>query len=141
MAFGAVNRFPNDTRPDIGIGVNLPFSEGGVFTSNFTTADAIKANLINYFLTNPGERPGNPKFGGGLREFIFQQISTENLDYLIEDVSRKIATEFPNVILEELNVDGGIGNTDNTDNNNITVNIFYSVKNTNITDELNLNFA
>tara|TARA_B100000768_G_scaffold168368_1_gene173184 strand:+ start:396 stop:821 length:426 start_codon:yes stop_codon:yes gene_type:complete len=141
MAFGAVQQFPNDTRPDIGIGVNLPFSEGGVFTSNFTTADAIKANLINYFLTNPGERPGNPAFGGGLREFIFQQISTENLDYLIEDVSRKIATEFPNVILEELNVDGGIGNTDNTDNNNITVNIFYSVKNTNITDELNLNFA
>ena len=141
MAFGVVNRFPNDTRPDIGIGVNLPFSEGGVFTSNFTTADAIKANLINYFLTNPGERPGNPAFGGGLREFIFQQISTENLDYLIEDVSRKIATEFPNVILEELNVDGGIGNKDNTDNNNITVNIFYSVKNTNITDELNLNFA
>lgn len=29
MAFGAVNRFPNDTRPDIGIGVNLPFSEVG----------------------------------------------------------------------------------------------------------------
>ena len=78
---------------------------------------------------------------GALREFIFQQISTENLDYLIEDVSRKIATEFPNVILEELNVDGGIGRYDNTDNNNITVNIFYSVKNTNITDELNLNFA
>ena len=141
MAFGVVNRFPNDTRPRVGIGVNIPFNEGGVFTPNYTTAESIKSNLINYFLTNPGERPGNPAFGGGLREFIFQQISTENLDYLIEDVSRKIATEFPNVILEELNVDGGIGNTDNTDNNNITVNIFYSVKNTNITDELNLNFA
>ena len=141
MAFGVVNRFPNDTRPRVGIGVNIPFNEGGVFTPNYTTSKAIKNNLINYFLTNPGERPGNPAFGGGLREFIFQQISTENLDYLIEDVSRKIATEFPNVILEELNVDGGIGNTDNTDNNNITVNIFYSVKNTNITDELNLNFA
>ena len=28
MAFGAVQQFPNDTRPDVGIGVNLPFSEG-----------------------------------------------------------------------------------------------------------------
>ena len=108
MAFGAVQQFPNDTIPDRGIGVNLPFSEGGVFTPNYTTAESIKNNLINYFLTNPGERPGNPSFGGGLREFIFQQISSENIDYLIEDVSRKIATEFPNVILEELNVDGGI---------------------------------
>ena len=138
MAFGAVQQFPNDTRPDIGIGVNLPFSEGGVFTSNFTTADAIKANLINYFLTNPGERPGNPEFGGGLRRFIFTQISTENIDYLIEDIQNKLATEFPNVILNELNVNGG---AENTDNNNITVEIFYSVNNTGITDDLTLNFA
>ena len=59
MAFGAIQQFPNDTRPRVGIGVNIPFNEGGVFTPNYTTADSIKNNLINYFLTNPGERPGN----------------------------------------------------------------------------------
>ena len=94
--------------------------------------------LINYFLTNPGERPGNPSFGGGLRRFIFSQISTSNIDYLIEDIQSKLSTEFPNVILNELNVDGG---PENTDNNNITVEIYYSVRNTGITDELTLNFA
>tara|TARA_B100001063_G_C16695536_1_gene519573 strand:+ start:554 stop:970 length:417 start_codon:yes stop_codon:yes gene_type:complete len=138
MAFGVVNRFPNDTRPRVGIGVNIPFNEGGVFTPNYTTAESIKSNLINYFLTNPGERPGNPEFGGGLRRFIFTQISTENIDYLIEDIQNKLATEFPNVILNELNVNGG---AENTDNNNITVEIFYSVNNTGITDDLTLNFA
>ena len=138
MAFGAVQKFPNDTRPRVGIGVDIPFNEGGVFTPNYTTQKAIKNNLINYFLTNPGERPGNPAFGGGLRRFIFNQISTENIDYLIEDIQTKLLTEFPNVILNELNVDGG---KENTDNNNVTVEIFYSVKNTGITDDLTLNFA
>jgi|TARA_B100000768_G_scaffold180488_1_gene200606 phage baseplate assembly protein W len=138
MAFGAVQKFPNDTKPRIGIGVNIPFNEGGVFTPNYTTSKAIKNNLINYFLTNPGERPGNPSFGGGLRRFIFNQISTDNIDYLIEDIQSKLSNEFPNVILNTLNVDGG---PENTDNNTITVEIFYSVKNMGISDELTLNFA
>mgnify|MGYP003674474203 FL=1 len=138
MAFGAVNIFPNDTRPRVGIGVNIPFNEGGVFTPNYLTKEAIKSNLINYFLTNPGERPGNPSFGGGLRRFIFSQISTENIDYLIEDIQTKISNEFPNIILNDLNVNGS---NEDINNNNITVEIYYSVTNTDITDELTLNFA
>ena len=75
MAFGAQQQFPNDLRPRVGIGVDLPFSNGNGFTPNFTTQEAIKYNLINFFLTNPGERPGNPQFGGGLRKFIFESIT------------------------------------------------------------------
>ena len=135
MAFGAVQQFPNDTRPRIGIGVNIPFNEGGVFTPNYTTAEAIKSSLINYFLTNPGERPGNPTFGGGLRSFIFEQLDSDNLDFLGEDVSQKIASVFPNIEVEELNVSEAPGN------NTVTVQIFYSITNTSIKDELVLNFA
>tara|TARA_B100000780_G_C21060551_1_gene426241 strand:- start:535 stop:942 length:408 start_codon:yes stop_codon:yes gene_type:complete len=135
MAFGAVQQFPNDTRPRIGIGVNIPFNEGGVFTPNYTTAEAIKSSLINYFLTNPGERPGNPTFGGGLRSFIFEQLESNNLDFLREDVAQKVASVFPNIEVEELNVSEAPGN------NTVTVQIFYSITNTSITDELVLNFA
>ena len=134
MAFGAVQKFPNDTRPRVGIGVNIPFSEGGVFTPNYTTQKAIKNNLINYFLTNPGERPGNPLFGGGLRNFIFEQISTGTLHFLKEDIGNKIKNEFPNVDVSELNV------LSQPDSNEITVQIFYKVTNTSIEDELNLTF-
>jgi len=134
MAFGAIQKFPNDTRPRIGIGVDIPFNEGGVFTPNYTTQKAIKNNLINYFLTNPGERPGNPTFGGGLRNFIFDQISAGTLDFLKEDVGNKIKNEFPNVDVSELNV------LSQPDNNEITVQLFYRVTNTSIEDELNLTF-
>ncbi|MDB4414405.1 GPW/gp25 family protein [bacterium] len=134
MAFRAPNQFVNDLRPSVGIGVNIPFNEGGVFTPNYQTAQAIKNNLINYFLTNPGERPGNPTFGGGLRKFIFTQINSDNLDFLREDVQQKIATEFPLVNVQELNV------LNNSDNNEVTVQIYYNVINTAIEDTLNLNF-
>ena len=49
MAFGAKQIFPNDLRPRTAIGVDLPFNGPGVFILNYTTKDAIKANLINYF--------------------------------------------------------------------------------------------
>ena len=135
MAFGAVQQFPNDTRPRVGIGVDIPFNKGGVFTPNYTTAQAIKNNLINYFLTNPGERPGNPTFGGGLRAFIFSSISDDNLDFLQEDVSQKIASQFPNVSVKNLEV------LANTDNNEVVVQIYYTVINTSIEGELVLNFT
>ena len=134
MAFGAVQKFPNATRPRIGIGVDIPFNEGGVFTPNYTTQKAIKNNLINYFLTNPGERPGNPTFGGGLRSFIFESISQDNLEFLKEDISEKIVNQFPNVDVQNLNV------LANTDNNEVTVEITYKITNTSIEDEIILNF-
>ena len=135
MAFGAEQQFPNDLRPSVGIGVNLPFSEGNGFTPNYTTAESIRYNLINYFLTNPGERPGNPQFGGGLRRFIFSQIDQNNLEFLKEDVQTKIKNEFPSVLVKELNVLG------NPDENEVTVQIFYAIEDTNIEDEVILNFA
>ena len=134
MAVGAVRKFPNDTRQRVGIGVDIPFSSGGVFTPNYTTKEAIKNNIINYFLTNPGERPANPLFGGGLRNFIFEQISFENLDFLKEDINTKLQQFFPDVVINEVEVIG------NEDQNEVVVNSQYAVSNTGIEDELNLSF-
>lgn len=134
MAFGAVQIYPNDTRARVGIGVDIPFNEGGVFTPNYTTKKSIKNNLINYFLTNPGERPGNPTFGGGLRSFIFQNIDSENLDFLKDDINEKLKNQFPNILVYSVVVTG------NFDNNEVQVAIKYSVQNTSITDDLTLSF-
>ena len=134
MAFGAEQIYPNDTRARVGIGVNIPFNEGGVFTPNYTTKEAIKNNLINYFLTNPGERPGNPTYGGGLRNFIFTNIDSENLDFLKDDINEKLKNQFPNILVYSVIVTG------NFDHNEVQVAIKYSVQNTSITDDLTLSF-
>ena len=135
MAFGATRIFPNDQRASVAIGFNLPMNEGGVFTPNYQTKEAIKNNLINYFLTNPGERPGNPSFGAGLREFIFTQIADQDLNFIREDVQDKINTFFPNVNVEELTV------LPTEIENEIRINITYSVRDTGIEDALTLSFT
>lgn len=135
MAFGAKQIFPNDTRPRVAIGVDIPFNGNSVFTPNYQTKEAIKNNLINYFLTNPGERPGNPEFGAGLRAYIFTQITEGNLDFLKEDIQNKLSTYFPSVGVEEVAV------TANEDNNQILVTIKYFVSNTGINDLLELSFT
>lgn len=135
MAFGAKQIFPNDLRPRVAIGVNLPFDENGVFIPNYQTKDATKNNLINYFLTNPGERPANPTFGAGLRSYIFTQISTDNLDFIKEDIQQKLNKYFTNIAVNSVEV------LAQEDYNTISIIINYSIKNTGIEDTVNFNFA
>jgi phage baseplate assembly protein W len=134
MAFNPQLINPIDLNPNLAVGVNLPFSGPSVFTSNYLTSDAIKNNLINYFLTNPGEIPLNPTFGGGLRAFIFQQISENSLDGLKENVSLKLETYFPNVIINSLDV------LKRDDENSVVVQLKYSIANSNINDNLTFQF-
>ena len=60
MAFNVQQINPLDLQPSVGIGVGLPFTSGEVFSTTYTTQDAIKSNLINYFLTGKSERFFNP---------------------------------------------------------------------------------
>ena len=135
MAFGAQQIFPIDFNKSAAVGVDIPFSAPGVFKPNYTTAAAIKNNLINYFLTNPGERPLNPTFGGGLRAFIFQQITTDNLDFLEERIASDLSKFFNNIQIGNLEI------LRQEDTNTITVSLTYSVINTNINDTLQIDFT
>jgi phage baseplate assembly protein W len=132
MAFSPQQIYPIDLDNSAAVGVNLPLNGPAVFVSNYQTKDAIKNNLINFFLTNPGERPLNPTFGGGLRAFIFEQITTDNLNFLREDINAKLSSYFPNINVADLIVTG------QEDLNQITVTLKYSVINTNITDTLEI---
>jgi hypothetical protein len=97
MPFNFQQINPVDLNPNVGVGVNLPFSGPSVFTSNYLTSQAIKNNLINFFLTNPGEIPLNPTFGGGLRAFIFEQMSEGTLTGIENSINYSLETFFPNI--------------------------------------------
>jgi phage baseplate assembly protein W len=132
MPFDPQQIYPIDLNASKAVGVNLPFNGPSVFKSNYLTKDAIKNNLINYFLTNPGDRYLNPTFGAGLRTYIFEQVDSGTTDTLLQDISDKISLYFPNVKVESLEVIGI------EDTNTIQVNISYSIINTNISDNLQL---
>ena len=134
MAFGEQQIPPSDLDVSQAIGINLPLNGPSVFKSNFQTKDAIKNNLINYLLTNPGERIENPLFGAGLRSYLFTQITDNDLSYIKEDLQSKIEVNFPTVKLEEVDV------LQTVNTNTIRVIISYSIPNTGINDTLELNF-
>ena len=135
MAFGAKKIFPLDTKPSVGVGVALPFNAPGVFKTTYTTQESIKYNLINFFLTNQPERYLNPTFGGNLRKFIFEQITTGNLGLLKQDIQESLNLYFPNVIVEALNI------LPDTDNNQVDVTLKYSILDTGINDTIQIQFT
>lgn len=134
MAFEPQQIYPIDFNTSAAVGVDIPFNGPAVFKPNYQTKDAIKNNLINFFLTNPGDRFLNPTFGGGIRDFIFTQITNDNLNFLEQDISTKISTFFPNIKVDSLNI------LRNNDTNQIKVELSYHVLRTNITDEIEIEF-
>jgi phage baseplate assembly protein W len=135
MAFGAKKIFPIDTKPGTAVGVAIPFNAPATFFSTYTTKDAIKNNLINFFLTNTTERYFNIDFGANLRQFIFENITPDNINFLKESVQQLISSYFPNVKVEKLEV------LEYPDNNEIDISITYSIINTGITDQVQITFT
>jgi phage baseplate assembly protein W len=134
MAFNVQQINPLDLQPSVGIGVGLPFTSNQVFTTTYTTQDAIKSNLINYFLTGRSERFFNPNLGAGLRAVLFEQMTEEKGEEVEFIVRTGLSTWFPNVVVQELRT------VSTPDSNLFTLYLKYSVANTNIQDELVINF-
>ena len=133
MAYNVEQIEPIDFLPDVAVGVNLPFSGEAVFNSTYLTKDAIKANLINYFLTNKGERYMNPQFGSNIRKLLFDNINEEKLEEIKSIVKRDIRKYFPRVnpLLTQV--------TSDPDNHIVSLLVRYSIIDTNIEDELLIN--
>ena len=134
MPVGAKKIFPIDRRPGIAVGVSLPLNAPAVFNSTFTTKDAVKNNLINFFLTNQNERYLNNLFGGNLRATIFEQISQDNLEGLEDLIQDQLKSNFPRVSVQSLEI------LSNSDENSLIVDLKYIVVDTDINDEIQLQF-
>lgn len=133
MATIISNKFPVDTLPDVAVGVSLPFNGKAVFNQTYITKDQIKTNLINFFLTNKGERYFNPTFGSGLKNIIFESISTDSLDNLENIISQELSLYFPTVKVENLEVNS-LHNE-----NAISIVLSYRVLNQSL-DQIQINF-
>jgi phage baseplate assembly protein W len=135
MAFGARVINPIDFKPSTALGISVSFNAPGVFNSTYISKDATKNNLINFFLTNPSERYLNPTFGAGLRAFIFEQITSGNLEFLKENIESQIRSFFPTVLVQDLQI------IPNNDYNSILVSLTYNVIDTSVVDTIQLEFT
>jgi phage baseplate assembly protein W len=134
MAYSTININPLDLSPSKGVGIKIPFDGPTGLNITYTTKDAIKSNILNFFLTGKKERIMNPIFGAGIREQLFEQIS-QNTSQNIEDIiSFGLQEYFPQIRLNTLSVSAS------PDENVIQVYFSYSILNTNIQDEISINF-
>ena len=124
MAFNPHKIFPIDTKPGTAVGIAIPFNAPNVFF-----------HLLNFFLTNQTERYLNNQFGANLRAFIFEQISTNNISDLKENIQSLLSQYFTNIRIDKLDV------LESPDNNEITVKLYYSIINTGVTDQVQISFT
>jgi phage baseplate assembly protein W len=101
------------------IGVGVQFVENGVFTSTITTASQTKNQLINYLLTNPGERFFDPGFGSGIRALLFEPNT--DLEVLTDTLKEGIERYVQNIIVNDVLA--------TSENNTVYLNINYSINN------------
>ena len=133
MAFEVKKINPLDLQPRKAVGIEIPFSNKSVFTSNYQTKDSIKNNLINYFLTNRGDRYLNPTFGSILREKLFENVNSDLEDEIRTIVENALEIYFPRVEPKDIII------SSDTDNNLIKFYLSYTISQTNISDELLIN--
>ncbi len=125
---------PVDLKPNVAVGIALPFNGNAVFKSTYTTKDQIKYNLINFFLTNQEERVFNPFFGANLRKSVFDQLTGDLVGGLNELISNSLDLYFPKVIVKELKI------TPNSESNSLYISLSYQISETNIEDQISLSF-
>jgi phage baseplate assembly protein W len=127
---------PLDLQKNVAIGVSLPFNgPKGPFNSTYSTQDQAKYNLINLLLTNKGERVFNPEFGTDLKRVLFEGITED-----IVPVIQNLVTTNVNIFVPEVQVTDIIINTDNKENNSISITVTYQLRISGTSDQITVEF-
>ena len=122
-----------DLTPSTGVGVALPFNGPGVFTTNYTTSDQTKSNLIHVVLTEPGELVNRPNFGVGLRNYLFE--NSNDLSNLEERINNQINQNIAGIELINVNL------IKEPDSHEIKITISYRVLSNQELDTIQINFS
>ena len=132
MAYG-IRQIPvADLKASTALGVKIPFSSAGAFTSVYTTAEQTKYNIINLLLTDQRERVFNPNFGIGLRRRLFEPMADTTMDEIKQSITDQIQAYFSNVRINNINIDV------DRDRSAITISFSYSILNLNTQDTVTL---
>jgi phage baseplate assembly protein W len=133
MAYIVRNINVLDLQPSTGVGISIPFNGSIGINTTYTTKDAIKSNILNYILTGKRERLMNPSFGSGIKDLLFEPITDDLTDKIENLIIGGIENYFPQVTVKDLNV------SLSSQNQTVTIYFNYSIVNTNIEDELQIN--
>ncbi len=128
-----------DLDEDVKIGIPLPMNHidgSGFFPGTSTTLSQTSSNIRNLLLTNKGERLGQPEFGCGLLQILFEPMSDSLLEDVKSTIEEAMAQWLPHVLISNLNVARGEENP-----NQLIIEIEFSLTiQPDVHDSVSLNF-
>ena len=128
---------PLDLQGNVAIGVSLPFSgPAGPFNSTYSTQTQIKSNLLNLLLTNKGERIMNPEFGADLGKALFEGITDDIRELIVNLINTNVAIFVPEVQLIDILVE----DAPQYNNNAVSITIKYRIKISQNADQVTVQF-
>jgi phage baseplate assembly protein W len=123
-----------------GIGITLPIQIGnmGYFQQSFDTLVQVKSNFLNLILTRKGERVHQPEFGCGIHDYLFEQLTPENIEGARLSVVTAVERWMPFLELVQFELNAS---PNDLDNNRLQLYVGYRLKkNPNIRDTIILTF-
>ena len=126
------SRNPIDLQPSRAVGFGFPLDGDAVFIPTYTTREQTKANMLNYLLTNKGERVFRPNFGSNLRSLLFENIVDAELEDLQSIIQEDIRRFFPNVTVKQIEFNN------EPDRNEINFTLTYEIINLGVEDNLEI---
>ena len=126
------NAFPTINSGSAALGFSFPLSGPAVFNPTYTIKEVVKTNLLNWLLTNKGERVFRPNFGANLRALLWEGINNGTTSALEERIQDNISSNFPTVEVKKVQFDN------QQDRNTINFTLDYEVRNIGQTDQLNI---
>jgi len=121
----------------IGIAYPITKSNIGFFNQTFNTFDNTKSNILILLNTIMGERYLNTNFGLNLYKYLFEQLTDDLKQEIIDEIKTKIEIYIPNIVINILNVDFIDINANNNISRNI-IKIFLEFSLNNKTDSINI---
>jgi hypothetical protein len=89
-----------------GLSPKLPLTVSDVFgpyNLNTTFDELAKQNLKMLVLTNPGERIMNPRFGVGIRKFLFEFNGAETYNRISSAIQQQTSIDLPYIRIDNIN--------------------------------------
>lgn len=105
-----------------------------IFVPTYQTKDAIRTNLLNYFMTAKGERYFNRQFGNELLNSLFEHDTPERRQIILDQTKKDLQIWFPRVQVITLELSS-------LDENDLQLHLKYAIKETNTIDELTINLT
>tara|TARA_R110000824_G_scaffold169370_2_gene346485 strand:- start:287 stop:664 length:378 start_codon:yes stop_codon:yes gene_type:complete len=104
-------------------------SEGSAMSSysEDDIVSAIRFNLKNIILTNPGERVMNSDFGAGILQRLFEHATPDVLSGMRSSILKQVSLWAPYVVIRDLQVSY-------TGENSVSISISYEVPEIDVND-------